>query len=452
MRNYDYRLVIIGGGSGGLSAAELSHKLGLSRVALVEAEDRLGGECLHTGCVPSKALLHSAKQGDKDPWGHVRNSVKSIEERSDNDDHLISLGIDVIHGHATFRDKNTIEVNGQLISSKYFLISTGSTPLIPPIEGLKDVGAHTNETIFNLDRIPKRLAIIGAGPIGVEMATAFSALGSKVFLIQRGDRILASESEEAAAIIHESLESSGVDIILDNDNIKASKSPKGTILTLDQSRVTVDEVLISTGRKPTTSLDLENAGVDYTDKGISVDKYLRTSTKNIFAVGDCTPSPKFTHLASHQAGVSLGNMIAPYAKKSAERLVPTPAITYSWPEVGSLGMRYNDALLVSGSTDRLFDLHEIDRSITDRGARGFVRLVLDKKGLILHCTVVADNASELLTPLVLLHSQRRPITDLGKAVIPYPTVAHGLTLIASAFIGDKLRSTPGWSAVIRGWK
>lgn len=451
----DYKLIIIGAGSGGLSAAHIAHNLKLDNIALIEKEDRLGGECLNSGCVPSKALLYAAKKGmnAKQAWGHVNSSIKTIEDHSDNDDHIRSLGIDIFHGAASFVDKHTLQVGDTTYTSDYFLITTGSSPFVPPIPGLDTVEYHTNETIFTLKKIPKSMTIVGSGPIGVEMATAFSALGTKVTLLERGERIMLVVDADAAALVRTELEAAGVEILTGVETQKISKVSGGVKVTLSDGSVTSEEILVSTGRIPHTNLDLENAGVQYGKRGIATDKYLRTTAKNIYAVGDVVAeSPNFTHLASHQAGVAISNMLSPISLFSKNRLVPTPAITYSWPEVGSFGMPLDQAEAKSGSQTIHFDLSEVDRAITDETTNGFIKVVVDRWGKLLHGTVVAANASELLTPLLILHARRRSIVELSRVVIPYPTVAGALTVLAAQYSGKFVAKNPFWALYTKKWR
>lgn len=449
---YDYQLIIVGAGSGGLAMIKVTHGLGLKRIALVEKSKRLGGECLHTGCVPSKALLHAAKNNYEDPWGHVRKSIATIEEDSDNDEQIKKLGIDVFHGPSSFTDPHTLQVGDQTISSKFFLLAPGSQPFVPPIPGLEDVEYYTNETLFELNKTPKRLGIIGGGPIGIEMATAFSALGSAVDIFERSKRILSRMDADASAVITESLKSAGAS--LHTQTTISNVAKKGShiqLTTEDNTTHEVDALLVAVGRVPTTNLNLEAAGVVYDKKGITIDHKLRTTAKHIYAIGDATPSPKFTHLAAHQASVALTNMLTPI-KMSAKRLQPTPAITYSWPEVGSFGMSEEKAMQKRGARKIVQTLTDNDRAITDDATTGFIKLVVTRWGRILHCTVVANNASELLSPLLILYVRKRSILELAYVVIPYPTMANALTSIAADFSTGFVQKLPGWKIITRNWR
>ncbi len=450
---YDYQLVIIGAGSGGITAAEFAGKLGLTRVALVEKDKRLGGECLHTGCVPSKALLHAAKHGVKDPWKHVKKSIDFIEKRTDNAENIESHGVKVITGAAEFEDKHTIKVGRKKITSKYFLITTGSSPFVPPIPGIEDVKYRTNESIFSLKKAPKSLAIIGSGPIGIEMATAFSALGTKVTVIERGDKILGRLDQEAADLVVKGLKKAGVTLLTGVMETSVSNEKKLIAIKAGKKSFKVEELLVATGRKPNTgSLQLENAGIKYDRTGILIDKYLRTNKKNIYAVGDVTPSPKFTHTAGNQAAIALANMITPLYNTNAQRLQVAPAITFSWPEVGSFGMTVDEAMKVDGAKILHYNLTENDRAVTDEEADGFVKVVVDKKGRLLSGVVAAGNAAELMGPLLLMYGNKKPITTLSHAVFPYPTVLGSLSLINADYGLEKVLAIPGWNRLTKKWK
>jgi pyruvate/2-oxoglutarate dehydrogenase complex dihydrolipoamide dehydrogenase (E3) component len=458
---YDYQLVIIGAGSAGLSAADLSAGLGFTRVALVEASDRLGGECLHSGCVPSKALLHIAKQygHEKDPWGHVQKSISLIQNRSDNDEHFQDRGVSVLHGRAAFVDAHTITLDGQRrITSKYYLLATGSRPRVPDIAGLSDSGYHTNETIFSLDATPATLAILGGGPIGCELAMAFALLGTKVSLIQSGPRLLPREEASVSEAVRARMKELGVQLYPNTDVQRVHKTADTKVLTLQQdgAQQTIEaaQLLVAVGRQPVLeSLDLEKAGVQYDDAGVHTNRYFQTGQRNIYAVGDCTPSPKFTHLAGHQAGVALRNMITPLFKKSGRYLDVTPWITYLQPEIGRIGM--TEAEVKDAGLPHIvlqLNLRDIDRAITDDAYEGYVKAIVDKGGKLLGATVLADNAGELLTPLCHIYYHKQSIASLATTVIPYPTFASGLNLLAARYASETTRQNSLFRLLTRKWR
>lgn len=326
-----YTLVIIGSGSAGLSAADLASQLGLKGVALVEREHRLGGECLHSGCVPSKAIIHAAQAFPGNPdaaWQHIKTSIAAIEKRSDNAEHVQASGVDVLKGEASFIDAHTLQVGGEIIKSKYFLLATGSDPSVPPIPGLDTVPYLTNETFFSGASLPKRLAIIGGGPIGCELAGAAAKLGSAVTLLQAGDRLLPRETPKVSEIIKQSLEEAGVTVILNANTKQVAKMGESAVTITYEAgsprELEADALLVAAGRIPRTKgLALEKAGVKVGEMGVVTDHYLRTSAKHIYAAGDVTTSPKFTHLAAQQAGLALRNMVSGIFKRA-----PLPYLTF----------------------------------------------------------------------------------------------------------------------------
>ena len=454
-----YTLVIIGSGSAGLSAADLAGQLGLGGVALIEKESVLGGECLHSGCVPSKALIHAGQAFLDDPvsaWRHVRSSIDTIEKRSDNAEHVMANGLDVITGDATFVDSHTIQVGDQTIKAKYVLIATGSDPLVPPIPGLEDTPYLTNETFFTEPSLSKSLAIIGGGPIGCELAGAAAHLGSQVTLLQTADRLLPRETPKVSEAVKRSLEASGVKVVLNAATKKVSRDGEsGVVIEYEAggaNKLTADAVLLATGRAPRIKdLALNKAGVKISDAGIIVDRYMRTSAKHIYAAGDVTTSPKFTHLAAQQAGLALRNMLSGPFKKSTSVLSEVPAITFTMPEVARVGI---DSVAAEQSPNLYIahlDYSEIDRAITDQH-EGFIEVVVTKKGIIVGATVVGPQASELLSPLLVAAHHKVPLQKLATTMFAYPTLASGLNILASRYASERANRGAVLAFIRRSWK
>ena len=450
-----------------MTAAELCGQLKLTNVALIEKEAEIGGECLHTGCVPSKALLHSAKSfcssdghGDRDPWSHVRDSIKKIQADRDNDASFESHGITVLHGEARFIDPHIVKLSsGKTITSKFFLLATGSHPRVPAIDGLDSVPFYTNESVFSLDTTPRSITIVGAGPIGCELATAFAMLGSTVHLVQRGPDILPRDDPAARKLVQKKLQDLGVHIYSRTETVSVTKRTSEIQLLIcdakDKSAQSVlksDTLLVATGRVPNTELDLQGAGVVYGDAGITIDKKMQTSQSHIFAVGDCTPSPKFTHLAAHQAGKALTNMFTPRPLRSNAQLDTIPWITYTSPEVGQIGLTEEQAnkQQVEYTVEQL-DLAEIDRAITDND-QGFIKVLLNKKRRIIGATVVSDNASEALSLLTHMYYHKQSLSSLLKTVIPYPTIASGLSIMASKNVTDQVANSVFSNLLFNKWR
>ncbi|MGK7925203.1 MAG: NAD(P)/FAD-dependent oxidoreductase, partial [Spirulina sp.] len=333
----DYDIVVIGGGSGGLVVASVAAQL-KAKVALVEKE-KLGGDCLWYGCVPSKSLIHAArvayevKHGSRfgiytDPpqikfeeaTGYVQSVIKAIEPH-DSPERFRGLGVEVIFGSGQFVDRETFEVNGRRLIARSFVVSTGSRPAIPPVEGLKEAGFLTNEKVFSLQERPDSLVVIGAGPIGCELGQSFHRLGSQVTIIASRDQIMPKEDPEAAAVVEKQLESEGIRIL------KKSRAKKVEIIDGkkclwagpkdgEDEKIIADEILVSAGRIPNVeSLNLEVAGVKYDKKGIKVGLDLRTTNPRILACGDVIGGYQFTHVAGYEAVVAVTNaMFSPITR------------------------------------------------------------------------------------------------------------------------------------------
>lgn len=452
-----FQLVIIGSGSAGLSAVELTHQLGLSGVALIEAANRLGGECLHAGCVPSKALIHASEVFPNDPvkaWGHVRASIATIEQRSDNRAAVEAQGVTVFQGKARFVDTHTVQVGEELIKGKYMLIATGSIPSVPPIPGLENIPYVTNESFFALDALPKSMLIVGGGPIGCELAGALSRLGVTVTLVQRGDRLLNRETSSVSEAVKLGLEAAGVRVVLNADTQQVEKTNEGIIVRYknpNEQEVVAEQILIAAGRTPQVAgLNLEEIGVTTSDAGVTIDTYLRTSRRNIYAIGDVTPSPKFTHLAAQQAGLALRNMLAGPFKRSTTSLSPLPAITFTTPAVARFGVDSDAAIAQKLRVERL-DYTEIDRAVTDQKA-GFIEVVVGKKGDIVGATIVGEHASEILSPLLVAARGGVPLSDLATTTFAYPTLASGINILASRYATSLTKQKVSFKIAARGWR
>ena len=321
-------LVVIGGGPGGLIVASVAAQVGL-KVTLIEKSGQLGGDCLHTGCVPSKALIHMARtahvtregvrQGllSKMPeidFGKAIDHVNSVIEKilvHDDPERFRSYGCDVRFGKAQFISKHEVTVDGETIAGRRFVIATGSMPAIPPIPLLEQAGFDTNETIFKRRALPDHLAVIGGGPIGVELAQAFARFGSKVTIIEMADRLLINEDEAISLLLQEILEEEGIQIITGVQVAGMHREGDSRQLKLsNQMTIECDRILIATGRRPVVQdLGLEAAGVEYSRQGIAVNRRMRTSQKHIYAVGDVCGPWQFTHTAEYQAGIALANIV-----------------------------------------------------------------------------------------------------------------------------------------------
>ncbi|MDH3980237.1 MAG: NAD(P)/FAD-dependent oxidoreductase, partial [Gammaproteobacteria bacterium] len=386
MRKQD--LAIIGGGPGGLVVASVAAQLGL-KVSLIEKEAMLGGDCLHTGCVPSKTLLHMAhiaqttREGVRDGLLSSMPDIdfsKAIErvsqvidtiQQHDDPERFRAYGCDVRFGKAAFISPRELAVEGDIIRARRFVIATGSTPAIPPIPGLEEAGFDTNETIFQRHQLPERLAVLGGGPIGVELAQAFARLGSRVTIIEMADRLLATNDPAVSEALQRCLAAEGIEILTGVSAQSVRRDGDSRQLQLDNGNtVECERILVATGRRPVVhGLGLEEAGVTFSRGGIDVDRRLRTTQKHIYAVGDVCGPLAFTHMAEYQAGIALANIAFRIPKKTDYRVVPR--VVYSDPEVATVGLSKAEAEAQGIRYDVAeFPMADVDRAITDNRTSG----------------------------------------------------------------------------------
>jgi pyruvate/2-oxoglutarate dehydrogenase complex dihydrolipoamide dehydrogenase (E3) component len=449
-----YDLIVIGGGSAGLVAAGGAGVLG-AKVALIE-KNLLGGDCLYTGCVPSKALIRSAKFANdmnrasdfgfrisdfgfqNDSFASITNRVQQVIkniEPHDSPERFEKMGVEVIFGTPRFLSANELEVTlkdsseTKVLTAKRFCISTGSSPFIPPIEGLDETGFITNENIFHLKDLPERLIVLGGGAIGAEMGQAFQRLGAKVTLVEMADVILSKEDKEISAFMEEIFEKEGVKVLTKSKAVKARKNSKGEkVLTIEtggnQSEIVADEILVALGRKANVkNLDLENAGVKFDEKRIETDAYLRTTAKNIFAAGDVTNHFQFTHTADYEAQIVLQNCFVPslFRKKADYSVIPWA--TFTEPEVGRVGLTESDAKKKFGKVKIIkVQFEENDRAHAEGETEGFAKVILHGKRIV-GAHIVGLRAGELIHEFVLAMRLNLSLDDLNKAIHVYPTLS-----------------------------
>ena len=434
-------LVIIGGGPGGLVVASVVAQLGL-KVTLVEQSGRLGGDCLHTGCVPSKSLIAMARMAQSAREGvacgllsnmpdisferaveHVEGVIAKIQKH-DDPERFREYGCDVRFGKAVFINDHEITVGDEIIRGRRFLIATGSTPSIPPIEGLADAGYETNETIFQLRSLPARLAIIGGGPIGVELAQAFARLGSKVTVIEMAERLLGRADAAASTALQAALEAEGITLLLSTGVTAVRRDGDSRQLQLDNDNtVECDRLLVATGRQPSVhGLGLEQAGVEFDRGGITVDRRLRTTKRHIFAVGDVCGPYQFTHMAEYQAGIAIANIAFRIPKKTDYRVVPS--VVYTDPEVAMVGMTPAEAD-AQGIKYHVaeFPVAETDRAITDGRSIGQARILVHK-GRVAGASIVGPHAGELIHELALAMQVNAKVKHISALMHAYPTYAQ----------------------------
>ena len=473
-REGTYDVVVIGGGTAGLVTAAGIAGLG-GKAALVE-KGRMGGDCLNTGCVPSKALISSARlieqirQSEK--WGLLPQEphfqleavmARMRERRSkiaphDSQDRFESLGVDVFRGHAKFVSPGEVRVGETALRGKNFVIATGSRPAIPAVDGLDRVTHYTNETIFDeLKQKPQRMIVLGGGPIGCELGQAFARLGVEVTILQRGPRLLPREDPDASELVLRRLTSEGINVLTGAETKVAASH--GSVIRVwaevegeaTRHPIDCDAILVASGRKPNVEdLGLEAAGVAFTEKGITVDDSLQTSRNNIYAAGDVVGAQLFTHVADSHARTIVRNILVPWFKAKREDAV-IPWCTFTSPEVARVGLNETEAEKNGVAVDVFkLPLSEVDRAVVESEEEGFGK-VLTKKGTdrILGGTIVAERAGDLIHELVLAMKAGVGLKTISGTIHAYPTYAEIARKLADA--QQKSRLTPMAKRILR-WR
>ncbi len=454
---YDYDLAIIGAGSGGIPAAEVASRMGV-KTALIEAE-RIGGDCLWTGCVPSKAILASARVASTvrnaaafgvsvegvsvdtaAVWARMKDVRESIAATDDNPEHFRDMGVDVSEGRARFKGEHQIAVAGRTITARYVLVCTGSRPAKLDVPGLDPDTCLTSENLFELDRAPASLAIIGAGAIGVEMAQAMIRLGVETTLLEFFSRILVREEPALAALLAGRLTEEGVSVHVDVAVDRAETSGGLTTLYAGDASWQAERVLVATGRRPNIDdLALDTVGVKTNSRGVVVNDRLRTSVPWVYAAGDCAGRYLFTHSAAAEAGVALRNMF--YAG-SAAAYAPIPWATFTDPELAHVGLTQaeaRDQLGVDKVRVHEWDLSHSDRSRTDGNELGRIIAVTDSKDRIVGAHVLAPHAGDLISQFTIAVKKKMRLTpDFTHFIQVYPTYSTSVQQLAAEVIYAKL--------------
>jgi pyruvate/2-oxoglutarate dehydrogenase complex dihydrolipoamide dehydrogenase (E3) component len=470
-----YNLVVVGAGSAGLISAAIAAGLG-ARVALVERH-YLGGDCLNVGCVPSKGVIRAARMvaearraqkdlgldladGARPDFGLAMQRMRRVRARISREDSALryrdELGVDVFLGDARFAGHDRVEVGDATLRFKKAVIATGARAAALPIEGLSEAGYLTNETVFNLTERPRRLGVIGAGPIGCELAQAFRRLGSEVVVLHADDHVLPREDADAAAILERRFAEEGIRVV---DGCKIERvAMRGGEKVLHFShagggaqQAVVDEILLGVGRAPNVDgLDLERAGVRYdARRGVHVNDYLQTSNKHVFAAGDICMSWKFTHAADAAAKIVVQNALFLRTRKLSSLVMPW--CTYTDPEIAHVGQYPADAEAAGTPVDTFeVPLSEVNRAVTDGEDEGFVKLHVKKGGdRIVGATIVAAHAGELIGQLSLAIVHKVGLSGIGNVIYPYPTQAEGIKRAAGLYTRSRL--TPGLAKWIERW-
>ena len=454
-------LVVIGGGAGGLVVASVAAQLGLD-VVLINKEEAMGGDCLHYGCVPSKALLKSASVAhvvrEASRWGIrseppeidiqavnqvIKNAIDTIQVH-DSRQRFEALGCEVITGEARFCGHSQVEVGAAKISAKHFVVATGSSAWIPPIKGLHEVGYLTNEDMFSLPALPKSMIILGGGPVGVEMAQAYSRLGTEVTIVELAARLLPRMDQKLSDILADVMVSEGVTLELNNEVIAVSESDdaeqvaKKQVTLKDGRLLSAEALLVAIGRRPVVdSLNLAQAGIDFTAYGIKVNRKMQTSNRKVFACGDVTGEMPLTHVAELQAGIVIANMIFKLPKKINYDVIP--AVVYSEPEVAQVGISVEQCEALAKGEVYQFEVSQLDRAVTDNAKAGIAKILTDN-GRIVGAHIIAPHAGELIHELALAVQNRMKVSKLTSLVHAYPSYSQLNKRLAGQYYKDRLFS------------
>jgi pyruvate/2-oxoglutarate dehydrogenase complex dihydrolipoamide dehydrogenase (E3) component len=463
MKDYDFDIGVIGGGAAGLTVTAGAAQLG-AKTLLVEKEKHLGGDCLHFGCVPSKTLIRTAQvyhqMKTADNYGLPRVEVPPVDysviarriqdvigtiQKHDSEERFCSLGARVEFGSPAFVDEHTIRLNGNTYSARRWVISTGSSPSVPPIEGLNDVSFLTNKDIFSLDHLPRSMIMLGAGPIATEMSQAFSRLGTEVTVVQRGNQILTREDKGMADEVLKVLTSEGVSVRLNSTivSVNESNGEKEVIITDGLGKTVslkAEMLMVAMGRKANVEgLGLENIGVDFDRRGLKVDNRLRTMQRHIYAAGDVTGAYQFTHAAGYEGGIVISNAIFHIPRKVDYTFLPW--CTYTDPELASIGMN-ETAAAKAGIKYSVWteEFRDNDRSLAEGEWIGRIKMILDEKEKPLGIQILGPQAGELISEWVAVLNGKVKLSTLAAAVHPYPTLGEINKRVAGTYFSPKIFS------------
>jgi len=466
-----YNLVVIGAGTAGLVTAIGAVGLG-AKVALIE-KHFLGGDCLNVGCVPSKAIIRGARAiaavreaggfgvrvapGATADFGAVMERMRRLRadiSPHDSAQRFTNLGVDVFLGAARFTGPDTVEVGGQTLRFAKAVIATGARAAAPAIRGLDQVPYLTNETLFSLTELPRRFGVIGAGPIGCEMAQSFARLGAEVYLIETEHGVLPREDRDAAEIVRRAMEHDGVNILCCGKDLTLARDPNGVRLQVNSHGkgfdVGVDQLLVAVGRGPNVEgLGLETVGVAFDQKGIKVNDHLQTTNPRIYACGDICSPYQFTHAADFMARIVIQNALFKGRAKASDLIIPWA--TYTSPELAHVGLSAKDADARGIALDTFTqELAKVDRAILDGETEGFVRIHV-RKGTdeVVGATIVAAHAGDLIGEVTLAMRGKLGLKTISGAIHPYPTQAEAIRKVGDLY--NRTRLTPFVKGLMRRW-
>ncbi|PRY21131.1 pyruvate/2-oxoglutarate dehydrogenase complex dihydrolipoamide dehydrogenase (E3) component [Aliiruegeria haliotis] len=457
MKRIKTDICVIGAGSGGLSVAAGASQMG-AQVVLLEGH-RMGGDCLNYGCVPSKALLAAGKAAqamrEGRPFGvtpvdpeisytaakdHVRRAIETIEP-VDSQERFEGLGVTVLREYGSFVSETEVEAGDTTISARRFVIATGSSPFVPPIDGLSEVPFWTNETIFDLRDAPEHLIVIGGGPIGLEMAQAHRRLGCRVTVVEAMEA-LGAEDPEIRAVVLQRLREEGVDIRETCAAEGVRQRPNGVVVETSAGPISGSHLLVAVGRVPNVErLNAEAAGIDVDRRGIKVDANLRTSNRRVHAIGDVVGGAQFTHVAGYHAGVIIRSML--FGLPARTRTDHIPHATYTDPELSQIGLTEAEARATHG--DRLevvrFPYAENDRAIAEGRTTGLIKVMV-VKGRPVGVSIVGSQAGEMIGLWALVMANKLKMSAVAGTVLPYPTLGEVNKQAAGAYFSPRLFDSP----------
>ncbi|MES0871121.1 dihydrolipoyl dehydrogenase family protein [Pseudovibrio sp. SCP19] len=450
-------ICVIGAGSGGLSVAAAAAAFGVD-VVLIE-KGKMGGDCLNYGCVPSKAIIAAGKAAatfrSSEKFGvgahepeidfsrvndHVHDVIATIAPH-DSVERFEGLGVNVIQGAGEFISADTVKVGEQLIKARRYVVATGSSAAVPPIPGIENTPYLTNENLFELTECPEHLIIIGAGPIGMEMAQAHRRLGSRVTVIEALRPLAVTDPDHAAQVIRK-MEAEGVEILADTKVNAVERTDKGVKVSIkvdDEAEGTVEgtHLLIAAGRAPNvSSLGLEAAGIEYTRKGIKTDDGLRTTNRKVYAIGDVAGGAQFTHAAGAHASLVIRSIL--FRMPINHNSITMPAVTYTEPEIGQVGLSEQQAREQYGDKLKVLtaEFSGNDRALAEGKGEGQVKLLANGKGQLVGASIVGPGAGEQIGLLALMISQKLKVGALLGVVFPYPTLNEAIRRAALTYYAD----------------
>ena len=453
MSKYEANIVVIGAGSAGLVSAYIAAAV-KAKVILIE-RDKMGGDCLNTGCVPSKAMLRSAKIASymrrAEEFGleavpvrpmlnkvmqRVQRVIAQIEQH-DSVARYTELGVECVSGEAEIVDPHTVQVGERRITAKSIVIAAGARPFVPPIEGLSELAYLTSDNVWQLEQQPRRLLVLGGGPIGCELSQAFSKLGSEVTVVEMMDQLMGREDADVADTIKQTFIEGGIRVLTGHKAVRVSNDGEKILhCESDAGAVEVgfDEILVAVGRRANSeSLQLERLGIKLRPNGtIETDDYLRTAVPNIFAAGDIAGPYQFTHTAAHQAWFAVVNALFGFAKKFKVDYRVIPWATFTMPEVARVGVNERDAIEQNLNYEvTRYGIDDLDRAIADGEAHGFIKVITPRgKDKILGVTIVGHHAGDLISEYVLAMKHNIGLNKILGTIHLYPSLAESNKYVA----------------------